>query len=88
MEWWHILLALMFLAQVLLCVFNYLTVSGLAQIIQSQKQLNESQQALSDQMSDLEEQIQDTKTEIFKCSKYFINFAKGTKTGKQWYDGI
>jgi septal ring factor EnvC (AmiA/AmiB activator) len=90
MEWWQWLMILMFSAQLVLCVLKYLSVSGLAQIIKSQKQLNESMQTLSDQMADMEEQFVETKADIRKVSQHFVNFAKGMRQsqGKQWYDGM
>ena len=91
MDWWQILLVLIFIAQLVLCVLKYLEVSGLAQIIQSQKQLNDAMQTVSDQLADMEEQFVETKADMRKNSQHFVNFAKGMKQaglGKQWYDGM
>jgi hypothetical protein len=91
MEWWQILLILMFVAQMILCGLKYLEVSGLAQIIERQKQLNDNQQAISDQLADMEEQFIETKADMRKNTQHFVNFAKGMKQaglGKQWYDGM
>ena len=92
MEWWQVtLLILILLGTLLNSVLIYLSVSGSAQIIERQKQLNTAQQELSDQMADMEEQFVEIKADVRKNSQHFVNFAKGMKQsglGKRWKDGM
>jgi len=92
--WWTIAvvgLVLILGLQAIILWLLWALVSGSAQTIERQKQLNEAMQAISDQMTDMEEQFVETKTDIRKVSQHFVNFAKGIKQvnlGKQWYDGM
>lgn len=95
MEWWSVVVLVSVILilgmQAVILWLMWALVSGSAQTIERQKQLNDSMQQLSDQLADMEEQFVETKTDIRKVSQHFVNFAKGIRQvglGKRWEDGF
>jgi hypothetical protein len=91
MEVWQVLmLSLILFLGVINLVVLYLSSSGVAGLIKSQKALTDSMQTLSDQMADLEEKQAEMHADVRKVATQFVNLAKSLRGGgdKPWYQNF